>query len=48
MGHDLTNRGQGVSCHKQLCNPTNKPFKFTSAGMLACIGTYEGLSDISS
>lgn len=37
---------QGGYLAKELCEPTNKPFEFTSAGMLAYIGSYEGLSDL--
>ena len=37
---------EGGYLAKELCNPTDEPFKFTSAGMLAYIGSYEGLSDL--
>lgn len=37
---------EGGYLAKELCNPTNEPFRFTSAGMLAYIGSYEGLSDL--
>ena len=37
---------EGGYLAKELCNPTNEPFSFTSAGMLAYIGSYEGLSDL--
>ena len=37
---------QGGYVVKELCDPSDEPFKFTSAGMLAYIGSYEGLSDL--
>ena len=37
---------EGRYLAKELSGPTDEPFKFTSAGMLAYIGKYEGLSDL--